>query len=106
MAMVWGWADGFRLTGGQPRYSATRGGSGKQVKRGACPSCSCPVAILIELIPAVVGMIATSLDDPARFTPEFELWTGRAPTWELLDPSLTQFEAGFERQVIGSLLRR
>jgi hypothetical protein len=106
LAMVWGWADGFRLTAGEPRHSATRGGSGMHVKRGLCPSCGCPVNVEIERIPNVVGMIASSLDDPGRFAPEFELWTEQAPAWDLLDPSLTQFEAGFERQLIRSLLQR
>jgi len=106
LAMIWAWADGFQLTAGEPRYCATTGGSGKRVHRGACPSCGCAVATTIELIPSVVGIIASSLDAPERFNPEFEIWTKRAPAWDLLDPSLQQFEAGFSREVIVPRLRR
>lgn len=39
-------------------------------------------------------------------SPESEIWTKRAPAWDLLDPSLQQFEAGFSREVIAARLRR
>ena len=51
---------------GKPRNSATRGGSAMHVKRGAWPTCGCPVNVEIERIPKVVGMIASNLDDPSR----------------------------------------
>ncbi|MDH5672671.1 MAG: hypothetical protein OEZ06_11010 [Myxococcales bacterium] len=42
----------------------------------------------------------------SSFSPEFEIWTKHAPAWDLLDPSLQQFEAGFSREVIVPRLRR
>lgn len=106
LAMLWAWRDSFRITAGEPSYYGTQGGSGKSVQRGLCASCGVPVTAEIELIPSVVGIIATSLDAPERFMPEFELWTCRAPSWDPLDPSLRHFESGFDRDVILSRLRR
>jgi hypothetical protein len=106
LAMFWAWREGARITTGAPHYYVTQGDSGKFVQRGLCPRCGVPVTVEIELIPSVVGIIATSLDSPERFMPEFEIWTKRAPSWDPLDYSLQHFESGFDRDVISSRLKR
>ena len=107
LAMAWVWRDGFTITAGKPRYFATRAeDSGMLVKRGSCNSCGAAVAVDIDLIPNVVGIIASSLDTPESFMPEFELWTCRAHPWDPPHPSLRQFESGFDRDVIVPRLRR
>ena len=80
--------------------------SGKLVKRGSCPGCGAAVTVDIDLIPEVVGVIASSLDTPVSFIPEFELWTCRAHPWDPPHPSLRQFESGFDLDVIVPRLRR
>lgn len=106
IAMTWVWRDGFTITVGKPRYFATLGDSGKLVKRGSCDRCGAAVTADIDLIPKVVGIMASSLDTPERFVPEFELWTRRARSWDPPSPSLQQFESGFDRDVIVPRLRR
>ena len=90
IAAMWGWRDAFQLTAGAPHYHATRGDSGKGVGRGSCKSCGSALLLDIGLIPNVVGMIATSLDEPERFTPSLRSgpaarahgigWTRRSST--------------------------
>ncbi|MFT5426831.1 MAG: hypothetical protein ACI9ZT_001778 [Gammaproteobacteria bacterium] len=73
---------------GQAKFYEVKAESGNAVRRGFCADCGCPVFIDAELVPDLMGLWAASLDDPNRFSPQVEVWTGSAQSWTSLHPGL------------------
>lgn len=68
-------------------------GDGGTLKRKAfCPTCGSPVSMTFPDVPAIFIVRAASLDEPARYAPQFVTWTAAAQPWDCVDPALTRFE--------------
>lgn len=62
--------------------------SGNRMHRGFCLACGTPVTSSAESRPHVLIVRAGALDEPDRFAPQMNIWTGSAPEWACLDPAL------------------
>lgn len=82
---------GFKLIKGEPRYYEVVADSGKKVKRGFCTNCGSPVLGQLEAMPDVVGIRASSLDDPNQFKPAISLYTSSASAWAPMSEHLPKF---------------
>jgi len=82
----------LKVTGPEPRYATLNAESGRRVYRGLCASCGSNLFILAELVPAMQGLWAGSLDDPNVFKPQINVWTRSAPRWSLFDTNLKRLD--------------
>ena len=57
------------------------GGSGRSVHRRFCPHCGSGVVNTVDFRPDVMIVLAGTLDDPARFSPEVEVFCDFAQPW-------------------------
>lgn len=83
--------DGFSLEGELTWFekSADRGHT---MGRGFCSSCGSPVMLKNGAAPHLMVAYAGSLDDPSRYKPQRDIYTGRAQPWDLMDPDLPKVE--------------
>src|SRR5262249_41787237 len=72
--------DGFTVTG-EPRAYRSKGESGRGVARFFCPTCGSGVFNEIELRPGMVAIKAGTLDEPARVSPGYQLFTRSKMPW-------------------------
>ena len=79
---------------GEPRFHRVTGGSGHPIDRGFCPTCGNPVTVKLGVKPDLVGFYAASLDDPGRFKPTMDLFTGSAHAWDLMHPDTVKKSGG------------
>lgn len=80
----------LQLTGQLTEYRKT-GGSGQPITRRFCPVCGTRVWATAAVMPGVALITASTLDDPARFTPQSSIFTSRAPSWDRPPHDLPQF---------------
>ncbi len=73
---------------GQATYYEVRAESGRRVSRGFCPTCGSPLFIQADLVPDLQGLWAASLDQPARFEPQVDVWASRRQPWDAMTPTL------------------
>ena len=66
--------------------------SGNLVRRSFCPQCGSAVYSTNSSMPGMVFLRASSLDDPEVFDPQMVVYTGSAPSWDLIDAKLPAFE--------------
>jgi hypothetical protein len=76
---------------GEARYHEVTADSGKKLSRGFCANCGSPVFSKIEAMPDVIGIKASSLDDPNLFRPGMSIYTSSAPTWAQMAEGVPQF---------------
>jgi hypothetical protein len=76
---------------GELKYHTTIGGSGELISRGFCPACGSPVVIRAAVLPDLILVHATSLDDPSWFRPTMDIWTSSAQPWAYMNPELTKY---------------
>ncbi len=88
MPNIGGLRTGFRLLKGSPASYAVTADNGATIHRGFCSDCGSSLLIWPEIDGTlytekddVVGAAAGTLDDPSRFTPQFAVYTDRAPPW-------------------------
>jgi hypothetical protein len=72
---------------GAPRWFKLTGGSGHAIERGFCAACGSPVALKLAVVPDYFAIQAGSLDEPARFAPDIDLYTSSAHAWDVMDPA-------------------
>lgn len=78
----------FRLVAGQiQRHSSTRL-NGKENVRGFCASCGSRLTVGEDAARDLIGISASSLDDPAIHVPEMDIFIEDAQKWDLLDVSI------------------
>ena len=80
-------STGLKMTGA-PTYYAVAAESGNRVERGFCASCGSPICLRAELVPALTGLWAGSLDQPSRFMPQLDVWTASAAAWDTMQEGL------------------
>ncbi|MGR8929695.1 MAG: GFA family protein [Gammaproteobacteria bacterium] len=77
---------------GEVKYYSNKGGSGKTVKRGFCPSCGSQLFGKPEIMPGLIAVRAGTLDDTQAFQPKVNIFTRHAAPWDYMDPALAKFE--------------
>jgi hypothetical protein len=69
------------VTGKLTEYKKT-GGSGQPITRRFCPVCGSKITTTASVMPGVLLITASSLDDPEQFTSQMSIFTSRAPAWD------------------------
>ena len=82
--------DAVKISG-QVKYFDLKGDSGKTISRGFCPTCGSRLFSTLEAAPAIMGIAAGSLDDPAWYKPGMNIYTASAQPWTHMDPALPKF---------------
>lgn len=100
VALLWAWNKSFNFTDGSPTWRICIGSSGKEVSRGFCSVCGTPVAVRLGVLPMIMGLPASSLDDISIFEPEYETWVSSAPSWDLVNPKILQLEGNFTLEIL------
>ena len=77
---------------GEVRFFDAPADSGNMVSRGFCPTCGSAIYSTNSGMPDMLFLRASSLDDPEVFDPQMVVYTGSAPSWDLIDPKLPAFE--------------
>jgi hypothetical protein len=65
--------------------------SGNMVSRGFCPQCGSALYSTNSGMPGLVFIRVSSLDDVEIFRPQMVVYTDRAASWDMMDPSLPGF---------------
>jgi hypothetical protein len=76
---------------GEVKWHESRGDSGKPIRRGFCPVCGSQLFGKPSVIEGLIGVRAGTLDDPGQYKPQVNIYTSRAPAWDLLDAALPNF---------------
>ena len=80
-----------KILKGDAKYFEVTADSGKKISRGFCASCGTPLFSLLEAMPDLIGIKASSLDDPSQFSPGISLFTSSAPAWAPFVENLPKF---------------
>lgn len=80
-----------KLTG-EAKHWGIVADSGNKKSHAFCPNCGAPVYLTFAAMPALFTVHASSLDNPADFTPQGVTYTARGHVWDSLDPALVKFE--------------
>jgi len=76
--------SGVEVTRGRVReYSSSPG-----IHWGFCPDCGSLVTYRRDTRPEHTDITTATLDDPDRYPPTVEIWTGERIAWEQLNPAL------------------
>jgi hypothetical protein len=76
---------------GEVSYFVKTGDSGKQVTRGFCPTCGSQLFGKPEIVPGVLAIRAGSLDNPALYQPQMDIYVASAQPWDVMNPDLPKF---------------
>ncbi|CAG1023108.1 S-(hydroxymethyl)glutathione synthase [Patescibacteria group bacterium] len=76
---------------GEVQYFDKLGDSGHWVKRGFCPNCGSQVFGKPEVVTAMLGIRAGSLDNPALYQPQMDIYAASAQPWDFMNPDLPKF---------------
>ena|SRR5688572_30168382 len=58
------------------------GGSGQPITRRFCPKCGSRVTTTASVMPGVLLVMASSLDDPESFVLQMSIYAAQAPSWD------------------------
>jgi len=58
------------------------GGSGQPITRRFCPICGSRIAAIADVMPGVMMVTASTLDDPEKFVSQMSVFASRAPSWD------------------------
>lgn len=82
--------NSFALTKGELRHHLTQSAKRGQNKRGFCAECGSRISGAES--ERGIGILASSLDDPSVFHPQFDIHVADAQPWDKLDPAIGKFE--------------
>jgi hypothetical protein len=77
---------------GEAKNWRVAGDSGNEKVHAFCPTCGTPVYLTFVVMPELIAVHATSLDDPSQFNPRMVTYSIRGHAWDTVDPSLQKFE--------------
>lgn len=83
-------ASAFTLTKGELRHHATESIARGENKRGFCAECGSRISGAES--ERGIGIVASSLDDPSVFRPQFDIHVADAQPWDRLDPAIPKFD--------------
>ena len=90
-------ASGFIVRVGDTRVSGTpgvysvRGSSGGTTTRSFCTNCGTPLFTRGEVVPDLMSIRFSTLDDPTGFKPMVDIWTSSAQPWVTLADDIPHF---------------
>jgi hypothetical protein len=67
------------------------GGSGQPITRKFCPTCGSRICTSVTVMPGVLLITASSLDDPEQFVHQMSVYASRAPSWDQPPASAPSF---------------
>lgn len=79
---------------GEVRYFDVKADSGNTFSRGFCPNCGSSLFGVSTGFSHLIGVRATTLDDPGRHRPRVNIFVESAPSWHVLDETLPRFPRG------------
>ncbi|HKV53802.1 MAG TPA: GFA family protein [Candidatus Binataceae bacterium] len=82
--------DAVKITG-EVKYFDVTGDSGNPISRGFCPNCGSRLFAKPAAAPAMMGIMAGSLDDSGWYRPAMNIYTSSAQPWAHMDPALPKF---------------
>jgi hypothetical protein len=80
----------FALTKGELRHHFAESAAFGKNKRGFCAECGSRVSGTETQ--RSIGVLASSLDDPSVFRPQFDIHVADAQPWDKLDPAIGKFD--------------
>jgi len=84
----------FKLLSGEPKGHTKLADSGNEMTREFCPECGSPLFTHDSGAPNFIVVKAGSLDDPARVTPNVELWTHSKVPWAKIKEGIKSLDKG------------
>lgn len=81
----------FKLLQGEPKYYELVADSGNKVRRGFCADCGSQLFAEGDGNPDLVVIKPASLDEPAWFKPQSDIFTDFAQPWDHMDPDIPKF---------------
>lgn len=78
----------FRLVAGQVRRHRSTRLNGKENVRGFCTSCGSRLTVGEDVARDLVGISASSLDDPGIYVPAMDIFTEDVQIWDVLDAAI------------------
>jgi hypothetical protein len=82
--------DAVKITG-EVKYFDVKGDSGNPIGRGFCPNCGSRLFARSAAAPAMMGIMAGSLDNPDWYRPAMDIYTASAQPWDYMNPALPKF---------------
>jgi hypothetical protein len=82
----------FKITKGTLQHFATPSHHGGHNKRGFCAKCGSRLTGAENPERGIIGLTASSLDDPGLFRPAMDIFVAEAQPWDLMDPGLPKHE--------------
>jgi hypothetical protein len=82
----------FKITKGALRHYATPSIRGGHNKRGFFPNCGSRLTGAENPEVGIIGLTASSLDDPGLFKPRMDIFVADAQSWDLMDPTLPKHQ--------------
>jgi hypothetical protein len=79
------------MTKGRTKCFEKPADSGNIVRREFCADCGSPLFASSLGRAGFIGIKAASLDDPAWFKPEADVWVQSAQPWDCLDPAVSKY---------------
>ena len=79
------------IVNGTVKYFQRRGDSGQNSYEGFCPECGARLFAHADVMPGLFMIQAASLDDPALYKPQMDIYTASAQPWDHMDPALPKF---------------
>jgi hypothetical protein len=85
----------FHVTRGKIQHYATPSQGGGSNLRGFCPQCGSRLTGAENPAQGIIGVVASSLDDPSLFKPTMDFFVEDAQPWDLLDETTRKFPQHF-----------
>jgi len=73
--------QGVAVTGKLTEYTV-KGGSGQPITRRFCPTCGSKISATATVMPGVMMISASSLDNPEDFVTQMSVFAAQAPSWD------------------------
>lgn len=83
--------NGVKLVGHASEWDVT-GAEGTLKRHAFCGVCGTPVFLTFPAIPDLFIVHAGSLDDPARYRPQYVTYTRSGHEWDAVAPGLARFD--------------
>jgi hypothetical protein len=82
----------FKVIKGAIQHYGTPSLGGGHNLRGFCPQCGSRLTGAENPEKGIIGVVASSLDDPGLFKPQMDIFVGDAQLWDHMDPALPKHQ--------------